>query len=150
MARAAEAALVLAVAGAVRRSLPVLRWQRALGATVPVAPTCVPSHRAAGVEAAVGQSIDRAARRLPWHSTCLDQMLAAQLMLRRRRRPGLAVIGLRSGDTAGARWPAHAWLVGDTGTVVGLVADAQYTPVSGFRPPGTPRSRRERPESPAG
>ncbi len=56
------------------------------------------------MQAAVG----RAVRRVPWQANCLDQALAAQVMLRLRRRPGTAIIGLRRTDG----WDAHAWLVG--------------------------------------
>lgn len=121
-----------------RRTVPARRWQRLLGETVPVTSIRVSDNQATGIEAGVGRAVQRAGRRLPWHSTCLDQAIAAQLMLRWRGRPGVAVIGLRPG-TSGASWPAHAWLIGSTGTVVGLDPDAEYTPVSGFRPTGRGR-----------
>ena len=130
VAALAEALALLTVASATRRALPTRRWHPLLGEPVH-APTDGPDGATpTGTEAGVQRAVHRAALRVPWHANCLDQAIAAQLMLRLRRQPGTAIIGLRRG----VAWDAHAWVVGRTGTVVGGPASAGFTAVSAFRP----------------
>jgi hypothetical protein len=49
----------------------------------------------------------RGCRFLPWHSTCLMQAMAGQVMLRRRSLPGVVYFGFRRG---GGGQDFHAWL----------------------------------------
>lgn len=132
-ARALEALATLTAASAVRRTLRASTWHPILGEPAAVPADAVPTVPATGAEGDVASAISRAARRLPWHTTCLDRALAGQLMLRARRRPGTTVIGLRPGE----RWAAHAWLVGRTGVLLGMDGGAECTPVSAFRPRGS-------------
>ncbi len=74
----------------------------------------------------------RASRRLPVPTTCLDRAIAARMMLRRRGARPVVVIGLAPSDP-GAAWDAHAWLVGDSGVVVGGSEAAEFTPTTQFR-----------------
>src|SRR5688572_33190175 len=61
----------------------------------------------AQLAAAVARAVDRAARRVPWRSVCLDQGLAAHWMLRRRGQRSLLHYGI---GKAGERLAAHVWV----------------------------------------
>lgn len=95
--RVTEALGLLLVAAALRRSVPMSRWARLLG--TPHSPTGTDSvlvTPASGTERDIGLAVARAAARLPYRPTCLDRVAAAQMMLRRRGRPGVAIIRLAS------------------------------------------------------
>jgi hypothetical protein len=97
----------------------------------PASVEAVPSSTGAptGIELMVAKSINSGAFRLPYRPNCLERAAAAQIMLRRRGRAGTVVIGLAPGQG----WGAHAWLVGDTGVVVGEDEARAYFPASVFR-----------------
>lgn len=158
--RVAEAAVVLAVVVLLLALLPFRLAIRlvGLGAVMPsgaVPGGAVPGGAAAdgaaaagecppptadGTAAAVGRAVTAAARRLPWHPLCLEQALAAALMLRRRGVPsrlclGVAVAGTKgsAGGVSGGGFRAHAWLTVADGTVCGGAAAAGFTPIVAFR-----------------
>ncbi len=54
-------------------------------------------------------------------------------MLRRRGKPGVVVIGLRSAD---GEWDAHAWLLGERGALTGGIASEGFTATTVFEVPG--------------
>lgn len=56
----------------------------------------------------VGWAVRAAAARLPWHSTCLVQAMAAALLLRRRSVPATLSLGVARDQEA--QLSAHAWL----------------------------------------
>lgn len=61
----------------------------------------------------IAWAIPAVARRLPWRSDCLIQVMAAQAWLRRSGREGDFSIGVARNDKG--KFVAHAWLkVGDT------------------------------------
>lgn len=125
-----EALGLLVVASVLRRAVPMRRWAGLLG--VPHPPTelgSTPITPATGREGDIGLAVGRAAARLPHGPTCLDRVVAAQVMLRRRGRPGVAVIGL----APERQWNAHAWLVGRTGVVVGADEASRFAPATIFR-----------------
>jgi hypothetical protein len=141
--RTAQAGTVLLVATALRRILPRQRLPLILG--TPGTPqglssavtrseqsgdASAPGVR--GYERTVQGAVVRASRRLPVSTTCLDRAIAARALLRLKGSRPTLVIGLAPG-VSGEPWGAHAWLVGDTGVVVGGAEAAEFTPVTHFR-----------------
>lgn len=125
--RVVEALVLLLIGRALRRWVPMRRWSRVLGPTLPPTATTQPD-APDGVEGAVASSLASAVRRVG--GNCLEQAFAGSLMLRARGRRGVVVIGLDRADPAAA---PHAWLVAASGRVVvgGDLMD-QYVPVSQF------------------
>jgi hypothetical protein len=121
--RVLEALGLLVLARVLRRYVPMRRWARLLGEPGP--PT-VPMEVAplTGDEALVARAVASGARRLS--ANCLEQAVAASLMLRRRGSGAVVVIGL---DPQRPQGIPHAWLVGRSGTVV---VGGEEMP--GFRP----------------
>lgn len=74
---------------------------------------------------ALGLAVKRAARVLPWHSTCLARALAAQVLLRRRGVPSRIVFGVRRSPAR--QFEAHAWVEHNGAIVIG-------DDVSGYQP----------------
>ncbi len=66
---------------------------------------------------ALGLAVQRAARVLPWHSTCLARALATQVLLRRRGVPSRIVFGVRRSPAR--EFEAHAWVEYDGAIVIG-------------------------------
>jgi hypothetical protein len=137
--RTLEALLLLVLIGVAKRAVPMRFWSFLLGR-----PRAVPADwrgraverlgrtgPAGPAERVVVTAIRRAGRRLPWSPSCLAEAGAGQVMLRRRHRAGVVVIGLRPGAGAGA--PAHAWLLGPSGPLLGAAASAGFTPVTVFQ-----------------
>ena len=112
-----------------RTSLPMKRWAPVLGSPASVDSLPDVAGRPTGLELTVAQSINSGAFRLPFRPNCLERAAAAQMMLRRRGHAGSVVIGLSPGQG----WGAHAWLVGDTGIVVGADEASTFQPASIFR-----------------
>ena len=125
--RVAEALVLLLIGRVVRARVPMRRWSRALGPTLPPTITARPG-APEGAEAAVAIAVASAVRRVG--GNCLEQAFAASLMLRLRGRRGVVVIGLDRTDRTAA---PHAWLVGPSGRVVvgGELMD-QYVAVNQF------------------
>ncbi|AWK88361.1 lasso peptide biosynthesis B2 protein [Azospirillum thermophilum] len=92
----------------------------------------LPSPTPDPLAAAVGRAVEAAARRLPWHPLCLEQALAAAILLRRRGIPCSLCIGVAVGGGRGFR--AHAWLTAAGGTVCGGPAAVGMTPLAVIRP----------------
>lgn len=150
-ARTLEALLLLVAVEAARRAVPMRHWSSVIGR-----PRAVPGAwhgqaverlgRAGPAERAervVADAVRRAGRRLPWQPTCLAEAVAGQVMLRRRHRAGVVVIGLRPGAPRaphGSRTPPHAWLLGPTGPLLGVAASAGFTPVTVFEAAGGVRA----------
>ncbi len=146
-ARTAEAMSLLAIGGAFQRWVPLRRWSRVLGEPVAV-PTAWAGHAvgdpvagggpgAPTSEHVVRAAVSRGSRRLPWHATCLAEAFAGQVMLRRRGRAGVVVIGLRRTDST---WDAHAWLLGASGVLTGGRAARGFTATSVFEVRGGVRA----------
>jgi hypothetical protein len=132
---------LLAAAGVTTRAVPIQRWSGLLGKPAPV-----PEHWADQPSASqqpapgspqeyrVARSIARASRLLPWTPSCLDQALAAQVLLRRAGTPGLVVIGVRRTDEAAE---THAWVMGHAGPLTGGPTGGGFTPTSAFAAPAS-------------
>lgn len=123
-ARAVEAVAYLALARAAVVALPFPVLARRLGVrwaeTPAVASDDPASYR-------VGWAVAAAARRVPWRSECLEQAVAAKVMLRRRGIDSTLYLGV-------ARDPfeAHAWLRVGTLHVTGGQDVARYAVVASF------------------
>lgn len=128
--RVVEAAAMLSLVYALLSVLPFRLVARLAGRAEASAEGCPPP-TADAAAAAVGRAVTAAARRLPWAPACLEQALAAALMLRRRGVPSRLCIGVATGDGRGFR--AHAWLTAAGGTVCGGPA-AGMTPIAAFHP----------------
>lgn len=131
--RVVEAVMALTVVGVVLAVLP-FRLVARLAGRVEASVRACPPPTVDATAAAVGRSVEAAARRLPWRPACLEQALAASLMLRRRGVPSHLCIGVATGDRRDFR--AHAWVTAAGGTVCGGAAAAGMTPIAAFRPQG--------------
>jgi hypothetical protein len=87
----------------------------------------------------IALALRSAGRRLPYDPRCLDSATAGQIMLRRRSRPGVVIIGLDSDGIRGQPRGAHAWLVGKSGAVTGGAEAQDFAAVSCFVPPNHAR-----------
>lgn len=140
---AGEALWLLVVFGAAQRFIPMPWWAGVLGRSAHVpsrwqglkAPTTI--QRGIVIkERAVAIAIRRACLRLPYKPTCLVQASAGQIMLRRRGRSGVVVIGLRLAPVStGKSWEAHAWLLGEGGAITGGENAQGFTPTNVFEVP---------------
>lgn len=104
--------MLVLLARVLRLRVPMRRWAALLGRTGPatVAPTV---GRLTGAEARVARAVRSASVRCG--ANCLEQAVAASLMMRLRRRPGVVVIGL---DLSRPDRVPHAWFVGRAGLVL--------------------------------
>ena len=120
------------------------RWSRVLGehGGVPEAwrgrsVRALPEQADGPVEESVAFAIERAMAHLPVAPSCLAQAFAGQVMLRRRGRSGVVVIGMRRAASGPhGRWDAHAWLLGDRGALTGGPAAEGFTATTVFELPG--------------
>jgi hypothetical protein len=114
------------VAYALIRLVP-FRWFAGEGVMAATDPVLGPARDARAV--GVRRAIVAAARRLPWHSTCLMLALAGRTLLRRRGVASTLVIGVARNDGVFA---AHAWLLAEDGVVCGGREAAGYTRIGRF------------------
>jgi hypothetical protein len=70
------------------------------------------------------------ARNVPWESKCLDQALAAKVMLRRRGIATTVYFGVQHDDHG--RLAAHAWLRSGTRYVTGGASRNQFAIINTF------------------
>lgn len=127
--RVVEALVLVLLARVLRRRVAMRRWAPLLGPTGPArtAPVLGPL---AGTELAVARALRAATARTG--ANCLEQAVAASLMMRVRRRPGVVVVGLDAQRPAAL---PHAWFVGRSGRVVtGEDVMDGFRPVSQFGP----------------
>jgi hypothetical protein len=72
----------------------------------------------------VNLSLSRAAKCLPWKSSCLSQSIVAFIMLRRRGVPAVMVAGVKFED---ASFLAHAWIHNGNEMTDGKSENSTYT-----------------------
>ena len=77
----------------------------------------------------VAWAIDAVSRRAPWRCKCLEQGIAAKMMLRRRRLANTLYLGVARGDR---EIEAHAWLRSGTMYVTGGSDNQRFSVVSTF------------------
>jgi hypothetical protein len=111
--RAAEALAFVLLARVLRTRIAMRRWSFLLGPTGPARAETLADRQPSATEALVSRAVGSAARRTS--ANCLEQAVAASLMLRARRTPGAVVIGL---DPTRPDGVPHAWLVGGSGAVI--------------------------------
>ena len=129
--RVVEAMVALTTAGLLLRILPFRTIMKLVGIGRARAGEDVALHRPSDpVATAVGVALNRAAVRLPWHSTCLVRALAGRLMLMRRGVPSIVVFGVTKRME---HIHAHAWLVAGNGTVSGGREGAGFQPIAAFQ-----------------
>lgn len=75
----------------------------------------------------VAQALARAARRLPFHTTCLVRAMAGRTMLRRRGIPCTLHLGVARQNGALA---AHAWLTAEGGMITGGEEAPAFLPLA--------------------
>lgn len=136
--RCAEAGLLLTMATAGLRCLPFRTVARWLGKADDTARPDVlrpPEEDRALMKArAVALAVDRAARRLPWRSTCLARAMAGRAMLARRGIVSAVRFGVAAGEGP-SRIKAHAWLCVGAVPVLGAREAAVYQPIATFERP---------------
>jgi len=137
---------LLTLGSALQKWVPMPKWSLLLGrpGAVPAqwsgsAVSRLPVRADSAAERTVAVAVRSAASHLPWHSTCLAEATAAQLMLRQSRRGGVVVIGLRATDAG--PWDAHAWLLGARGALTGGPAARGFTATTVFEVPGGLRAQ---------
>ena len=135
-ALALEAVAWLALARAALLGLRFGRIARHLGR--PMQETGIDGDpRDAAIGGRVGWAIGAAARRVPWRTECLEQALAAEAMLRRRRVPCTMYVGVARNPGAGV--DAHAWLRTGRLHVTGGADVTRYAVLATFA--ATPKPR---------
>lgn len=134
--RVVEAAVVLVAVAVLLALLPFRLALRLAGLGAAAAGGECPPPTADAAAAAVGRAVTAAARRLPWRPLCLEQALAAALMLRRRGVLSGLCLGVAVAGTNGLAdgFRAHAWLTVADGTVCGGTAAAGFIPIAAFPP----------------
>ncbi|SDK67274.1 Transglutaminase-like superfamily protein [Aliiruegeria lutimaris] len=95
------------------------------------------SHAQIETARVVGSAVQRAAAVVPFKALCMEQAIAARIMLRLRAVPGTVYIGVHRDPVQRVSHPsganAHAWLeVGET-IVVGGPDVFDYVPLAAFR-----------------
>lgn len=79
---------------------------------------------------AVSQAVLSVAYRLPWHSSCLVEAIAARLMMGRRKLPSTLQLGIRREGSL--ELCAHAWLRCGDADVIGTETAGEFRPVVTF------------------
>jgi hypothetical protein len=77
----------------------------------------------------VAWAVGAVSRRAPWRCKCLEQGIAAKMMLRRRRVTNTLYLGVARGDR---QLDAHAWLRSGTVYVTGGADHERFSVVSTF------------------
>ncbi len=95
----------------------------------------LPEHRTtadAQTAKMLGQSVAIAARRVPFRAVCLQQALAAALMLRRRGLQASVFFGVSPADAEHSELKSHAWVRSGAVKVVGYPVPAHCIAVARF------------------
>ena len=124
----AEAAMALAVTRLALGTLPFRVVMRTYGLTVKADKPVTSSRDFEALM--VGWAVARTAKHMPFRAVCLQQALAASLMLQRR---GLAVevhVGVTKAMDGALL--AHAWCCSAGAAVVGTRVADQHTPIAVF------------------
>lgn len=129
-----EAAVAIAFARGLTL-LPIHVYTRAFGRERRKSPLALPSQQV-GTARRVGSAVQRAATVVPFKAVCIEQALAASLMLRLRGVASTAYLGVHRDPTQRQVDPrgfnAHAWLRVGEKIVVGGPDVAEYVPLAMF------------------
>lgn len=128
---------LLSVGTALQRWVPMTWWAPVLGRPHEVPAgwqgnsiTALPARAGDPRERTAASAVRIAASKLPWHSSCLAEAFAGQVLMRQSGAGAVVVIGLRAKDAG--PWDAHAWLLGHRGALTGGPAARGFTPVTVF------------------
>jgi hypothetical protein len=122
----AEAAAALTLASTAVSLLP-FRWVvRSMGGRDPL------KRGQRGHAGDVRLAVQRASRRVPWRTVCMQEGLATHWLLRRRGLPSRLHYGIRK-DTSAVK--AHVWVTLNGEVVIGETHIDPHAPVACF-PPG--------------
>ncbi len=80
----------------------------------------------------IKRSIQAISKNLPWNSKCLDQAMAAQWMLARRKLPSTLYLGLKKSECAKVKYDAHAWVRCGNQPLVGCHLNVSYVVVGTY------------------
>lgn len=119
-----EAAAYLALVSVLLRVLPFRLVMRLTRSHVAVDPPIGLS--TVDVDRAVSAAVRSAARKLRWQPACLEQAIAASLMMKRRGRRGELCFGVAMAD---GTLRAHAWLTLDGAIVCGGRVASRFAPL---------------------
>ena len=132
---AVEALAALAAVRVALALLPFARVMTLLGLQARASEAATPANATPEGQTladAIGRAIRRSSRIAPFRAVCLQEALAAAMMLRRRGCPTEVHFGV-SRDDAGLI-TAHAWSVFRGVVVTGEEARAEQTPIAIFAP----------------
>ena len=125
------ATVAVSLANLLRKSPPTV-LRKALGEPIPSAQEDEIHFRATeGLELNIARAVQRAAKYVPWGKNCLAQAVGAYWLLRFFGRGSKVVIGLRQ-DSDDRSWEAHAWLVSESGWVVGGGIPERFVAATSF------------------
>ena len=122
----AEALVALGVASLM---LAVIPFRRVMALVRPAAARPTAAAEEARVIALVRAAIMACARRVPWRALCLEQALASQWMLRRRRIAATVHYGVGRADD---RLQAHAWVRTSRFDVIGCENAGEFAELARF------------------
>ena len=123
-----EALFWLALSRLAIRTVPFRRIAPFLGQTMVETPAhALPEPALPG---RISWAVQTASRYTPWESKCLAQAMAAKMMLKLRRLPSTAYLGLLKEGEDGLK--AHAWIRCGDRILTGAQGRRQYTVVGVF------------------
>ena len=132
-----EAAVFLAIARTWLLVVPFRKIAATLGTSHPASvPRNVPaptSERDDEISRRISEAVKRAAKNIPVHAVCIQQAIAAKLMLRRRGIPCIMHFGVARGlPESGDALRAHAWLQTANVEITGFPLDDDLREIAYF------------------
>lgn len=132
-----EAAIFLAIARTWLLIVPFRKIAETLGtshaATTPRGDPALTSEHDDEVALRISEAVKRAAKNIPVHAVCIQQAIAAKMMLQRRGIPCVMHFGVARGlPDSGDALRAHAWLQTANVEVTGFPLDDDLTEIAYF------------------
>lgn len=131
----AEAAFWLAYARLALLLLPFRQVAKGLGTLGRPTEDTAPPGSDADLQLArdIGWAVARTAGYVPFKALCLQQAIAARIMLRRRGVQSVLHFGVAPARSPADRLESHAWLDAGGAKVTGYPVEPRYTEVACFR-----------------
>ncbi len=127
--RVAEALVLLALAKALVRFVPLRMWRGTLGHISPASAYVAVAAPPELAQSRIGMAVDRAAMRAPFTTVCLPRAIACQWMLSHRRLAAKLVFSAAHGALRnGSINDLHAHVECQEGVIIGLL-DQPLKPV---------------------
>jgi hypothetical protein len=131
-----EAAVVLWLARLWLALVPFRKVAEKLGTSYPaatpkgmLAPT---SHEQDAIAQRIGEAVKRASKNVPYKAVCIQQAVAAKIMLARRGIPSVMHFGVGRTEDEQEQIRAHAWLATANVEVTGYPLDEGLTEIAYF------------------